>query len=149
MSASLIGNPTTSLLEKAAIFGERRHEILAGNIANISNLAYRNRDLPVKKFQEALQQAVAGLQDPPALAEGGGEPGAKAAKPKMEELFPPSLFQPEQSARFQPTTTDARKRMIEIQTMKLTKNAIMQNYLLEMLRAQMMTLQSVISERVA
>jgi flagellar basal-body rod protein FlgB len=53
---------TFPLLEQLAAFTERRHEVLTGNIANISTPDYKTRDLPVAKFQEALQQAVTNQQ---------------------------------------------------------------------------------------
>src|SRR5262249_58624906 len=59
MIDQLFNSSTIPLLAKVAAFAERRHEALAGNIANISTPDYRTRDLPVADFRAALEEAVA------------------------------------------------------------------------------------------
>jgi flagellar basal-body rod protein FlgB len=56
MLGSMTDSTTVGLLEKLAIFGERRQEILAGNVANIDTPGYKPRDLPVSEFQQALKR---------------------------------------------------------------------------------------------
>ena len=58
MIDQLFNSSTIPLLAKVAAFAERRHEALAGNVANISTPDYRTRDLPVADFRSALEEAV-------------------------------------------------------------------------------------------
>lgn len=146
MPQSLINNSTISLLQKAAVFGERRHEVLAGNIANVSTPDYQMRDLPVADFQQALKDAVEQIKTPP-VAENNNNSSSSQAPPKLEELFPREVFEAIKSPNDNLTFHDANNRSIENQTMNLTKNSMMQNFLLELLRFQMTSLQTVISER--
>lgn len=147
MPQSLINNSTISLLQKAAVFGERRHEILAGNIANVSTPDYQMRDLPVAEFQQALKDAVQQIQAPPETGRGTSSGQVDQTPPTLDELFPHKLFEAVKSPKDNLTFHDANNRSIEHQTMSLTKNSMMQNYLLELLRFQMTSLQTVISER--
>ncbi len=50
---------TIGALEQTAVFTERRHEVLAGNMANLSVPDYRSRDLDVEGFQSALARSIA------------------------------------------------------------------------------------------
>lgn len=147
MTHALLSNRTLSLLEKVAMFGERRHEILAGNIANINTPNYRMRDLPVARFQEALQAAVAGAQSRSA-GDSTVEVGpASVQRGGLEELFPPQLFQAREAPAGNLTFQDGNNRSIEQQVMELTKNTMMQNLVVELMRFQMNALQAVIDER--
>lgn len=150
MTASLLSSPTTTLLEKMAVFGERRHEILAGNVANINTPHYRMRDLPVDDFQQALKAAVQELQRRPSLTAAPSEnPSAGNVSPaSVEEFFPQRLFESAPARPGNLTFQDDNNRSIERQVMELTKNSLMQNFVVEMLRFQMQALQTVISEQV-
>ena len=136
------------LFEKAAAFGERRHEVLAGNIANIDTPGYHMRDLPVKQFQQALAKATeryakTGRIDVPESA--GTAPAAGSTD--LQELFPKELFQPKQASPVNLTFHDKNNRSIEHQVMEMTKNLLMQKFALRVLAAQFDQLQAVISER--
>lgn len=54
----LLQQTTIPLLERVTAFGQKRHQVLAGNIANIDTPGYKTRDLPLADFEKALQQAV-------------------------------------------------------------------------------------------
>ncbi len=45
-------------LEQTAIFAQRRHELLAGNLANLDTPDYRAQDLSVDRFEQALTQSI-------------------------------------------------------------------------------------------
>lgn len=152
MVQSVLSNPTLSLLEKVAQFGERRHGILAGNVANINTPYYRMRDLPVADFQQALKQAVEGARRPHAAGPVAPPDSASAASGafsgrSLDALFPERLFEAELAPPRNLTFQDANNRSIEKQVMELTKNTMMQNFAVELLRFQMSALQAVISER--
>ena len=49
---------TIPALEQSLTFSERRHELLAGNIANFDTPGYRARDLDESEFQNALAESI-------------------------------------------------------------------------------------------
>ncbi|TWT93085.1 flagellar basal body rod protein FlgB [Neorhodopirellula pilleata] len=49
---------TIGALEQTLSFTERRHELLASNIANLSTPDYRSRDLNVSEFQASLAKSI-------------------------------------------------------------------------------------------
>lgn len=46
------------------MFTERRHELLASNIANLDTPDYRARDLSVDRFQNALADSIENTKRP-------------------------------------------------------------------------------------
>lgn len=167
MLDSIIGSTTIPLLEQMARFGERRQEVLAGNLANIDTPGYRMRDLPVEKFHEALRQAVASgrsqhgdnslplsaSQSSRAPIPGGAatpyQPSKVPAPPlPAAELFPDSLFQAVESPPQNLTFQDANNRSIEVQSMQMVRNAMLQQYAVEVMNSQLRMLEVAISESV-
>ncbi|MEL7337384.1 MAG: hypothetical protein AAFN70_14415, partial [Planctomycetota bacterium] len=57
---SMIGNTTLDALRQSAIFAERRHALLAANMANIDTPGYRSRDMSLADFQSALAETFRG-----------------------------------------------------------------------------------------
>jgi flagellar basal-body rod protein FlgB len=57
---------STSLpaLEQTAIFAQRRHELLAGNVANLDTPDYRAKDMQVDRFQQALADSIEAAKRP-------------------------------------------------------------------------------------
>ena len=145
----LIGSTTIPLLERVALFGEARQQVLAGNIANIDTPGYRMRDLPVEEFQEALRTALAQRRAQPAALGGSLAELATLQKPArtMRELFPKELFRAADNPPQSLTFHDAAHRDIETEVARLTKNFLMQNVAVELMAAQFNQLQAVISER--
>lgn len=154
MLKPLFDSSTIPLLEKAAIFGERRHDVLAGNIANIDTPNYKTRDLPVEAFQNALKAAVSRSQSPIS----GGESLAPSMQSlasqtsavdgsNLDALFPEDLFEASDSNTRSLTFQDANNRSIEGEFMEMTKNSMMQNFAVELMHAQMSMLQAVIREQ--
>jgi flagellar basal-body rod protein FlgB len=62
-----VASTTIGALEQTLAFTERRHELLAGNIANLSTPDYRSRDLDQNQFQTALAESIRdrGKSQPP------------------------------------------------------------------------------------
>jgi flagellar basal-body rod protein FlgB len=147
----LFDSSTIPLLAKVAAFTERRHEVLTGNVANISTPDYRTRDLPVAEFQAALAEAVARrkVENAPAQASWSYralEPAMTDAGP-VGELFPQTLFRAGQGPPRTLTFQDGNNRSIEQEVMEITKNSMMQGVAIELMNAQLNRLQAVISER--
>jgi len=145
MLQSIFDSTTIGLLEKMAVFAERRQNVLAGNIANIDTPNYKTRDLPIVAFQEALEKAVAHRHQSPSL--GNVVSSRSPGKQSLDDLFPEELFQATQSPADNITFHDANNRSIEKQVTEMTKNAMMQNFAIETMVAQMNLLLAVISER--
>lgn len=156
MLSGLLGSTNVTLLKQVARFTERRQEVLAGNIANADTPGYRTRDLPTTAFQTALQRAVAHSRNPaqqahvsPGLQQPISPGLGQASPPKLEDLFPETLFKAVTPAE-QPglTFNDANNRSIEHQFLEMTKNALRQQFAVQVLQGQYDQLQTVISERV-
>jgi len=58
MLGSILESSALPALEQTIQFAERRHALLATNIANASTPGYKTRDLSVKNFQSSLQEAI-------------------------------------------------------------------------------------------
>ena len=135
---------TLPLLERVAAFTERRHDVLTGNIANVSTPGYRARDLPVSAFQEALRQAVE--RRPPEEQSASLFPAGER-RPTLADLFPQRLFHGEERKSGDLTFQDAGNRSVEREVMEMTKNSLMQNYAVELMIAQFRMLELVVNER--
>jgi len=142
----LFDSSTIPLLAKVAAFTERRHEVLAGNIANVSTPDYRTRDLPVADFRAALQAAVEHSQPGGASGKASWSFTAAAAG-STAEPFPQTLFRAVEAAPKTLTFQDGNNRSIEKEVMEMTKNSLMQTVAIELMNAQLNRLQAVISER--
>ena len=147
----LFDSSTIPLLAKVAEFTERRHEVLTGNIANISTPDYRTRDLPVAEFQSALADAVSRRKPEGVAGVAGWSYRAAAASvtgaEPDAELFPQRLFRAVEGPPRTLTFQDGNNRSIEQEVMEITKNSIMQSVAIELMNAQLNRLQAVISER--
>jgi flagellar basal-body rod protein FlgB len=146
----VLGSSMQPILEKAAAFAERRHDVLSGNLANISTPGYHARDLPVEQFQAALKQALeARLVEPEAT---GGDDSIglwswNASDETPRDPFPKDLFSPVKASTRSVTFQDGANRSIESEIMELTKNSLMQTMAVELMTSQFNKLQAVISER--
>jgi flagellar basal-body rod protein FlgB len=147
----LFDSSTIPLLAKVAAFTERRHEVLTGNIANISTPDYRTRDLPVAEFQAALAEAVSRRQSEGAQGQAAWSYSASAAEAlgggPAGGLFPQTLFRAVEGAPRTLTFQDGNNRSIEQEVMEITKNSMMKGVAIELMNAQLNRLQAVISER--
>ena len=147
----LFDSSTIPLLAKVAAFTERRHEVLTGNMANVSTPDYKTRDLPVAEFQSALAEAVSRRKS----ESSAGQTGWSFTRATTEatgsessaELFPQSLFHAAQGPSRTLTFPDGNNRSIEQEVMEITKNSMMQGVAIELMNAQLNRLQAVISER--
>ncbi len=152
MLQSLMESSYLPLLEKMAVFGEKRQEVIAGNIANIDTPYYKTQDLDVAGFQDALKKAVSLKSG--SSESGYGLPGlisetmnSAQNNKSMSQLFPEELFQAADSASKNITFHDASNRSIEHEIMEMTKNKLQQGFVVGLMTAQMDLLQAVISER--
>lgn len=174
----LLQQTTIPLLERATAFGQKRHQVLAGNIANIDTPGYKTRDLAVQDFEKALQQAVQTRREsfqPPAVwpqVSGQVSFPSHSANPAqyLSQLLPgyspetgPGLLPPAQQkiedsfpdslyraseVSRNITFPDGGNRSIERESMEMNKNTSLQSFAIEVMMAQIRMLETVISERV-
>lgn len=135
---------TLPLLEQTAAFGERRQQVLAGNLANIDTPAYRTRDLPVKKFNEALREQITGRsQSKPLSPSSPISPGQTTTV----KSIPRELYQAHEISDGSQSFQDGNNRSIERELTEMTKNVMLQQFSIELMTAQTNLLHAVISER--
>ena len=123
---------TLSALEQTIKFAQRRHETLAGNIANMDTPGYIARDLSVTDFQEALAEAIESPHRRSPGMVGSETDPMKAAQRAMENL----LYH------------DESKVNLERQVTEISKNQHMHNTAIALMRNQFAQLRVAISERV-
>lgn len=137
---------TLSLLEKVAVFAQKRQEVLAGNIANISTPGYRTRDLPIGEFQEALKKAIDLQQPRPASMADQLFPDLLQQR-SPEDLFTSELFHATERKPGDLTFQDSANRSIETEVMEMTRNSMTQAAAIELLTAQLRMTEAVITGR--
>ncbi|MCH7987683.1 MAG: hypothetical protein IID46_00880 [Planctomycetes bacterium] len=141
---TLFESGSLTILENIARFGERRHEVLAGNVANISTPGYRMRDLPVGQFQQALEKVI--------MQRGQRSQGVDYKNVNVQTSqreynpFPSQLFDAVDVQSVNLTFQDANNRSIEHQMMEMTKNKMMQAFAISLLQTQYQMLESAIRE---
>jgi flagellar basal-body rod protein FlgB len=129
------GLSSYDLLRQLAVFGERRQQVLAENVANIDTPNYKTRDLDTEGFRAALRDAVLAATSPGHSADAKRSP------------FNPELFTPKPIAPPNVTFQDGGNRSVEREVSELTKNLLMQNFAVELMNAQNQMLAAAISER--
>jgi flagellar basal-body rod protein FlgB len=147
MFPSLFKNTTLESLEKTVAFAERRHSILAGNLANMDTPGYQARDLSVEDFQASLK-GVFDAEKQSHLA----SPGLRfdVLQPSEEGL--PSVREQAvenvHDAMRQVVYNDGSNDSLELQVTHIAKNQAMHNMAIALMRSQFKMLQMAISENV-
>ena len=146
MFQNMLGSSTFPMLRNLAVFAERRQDVLAGNIANISTPDYKTQDLPVAQFQETLNQAISqrvSHEAPGDIRWSFQNVSSSTASPQ----FTPDLFEATKAAPSAITFQDGGNRSIEHEVMEMTKNSQLFNTAVELMKIQFAQLQAVITER--
>lgn len=128
---SIFRGTTVPALEQTAGFAERRHEMLAGNLANLDTPGYTGRDLSVNRFQSALADALHETK----YASGSSsteETAFEGIGGNVEKLL----------------HHDGTDLTLEHQVTEMAKNQHMHNLAVALMRSQFQVLQAAISERV-
>lgn len=137
-------NSSTPLLEQVVNFGQMRHNVLAGNIANISTPGYQFRDLPQEAFEELLKSAAEAKKSSPAqvMSPAGGLAGLNKSKPGVDP------FDAIQDQIASEMVVNSDNRSLEYQVAEITKNQMQHNMALAILNNQFRLMESAVSERV-
>lgn len=137
MFGSWLNNSSLPALEQTAVFAQKRHQLLAGNLANIDTPDYKTRDLSVTEFQTQLKAATS------------------PAKPTATTYVPGKGMQPISQQQALEKVRDVSKQILyhdggdvslEEQVTEISKNQIMHNTAIALMRSQLQTLQVAIRE---
>jgi flagellar basal-body rod protein FlgB len=143
MLNDLFANTTIPVLEQVVNFSQARHNVLAGNVANMDTPGHRVRDLSVETFQARLKDAVEAKHAGPtphsqsqSLSEAAYKPSVDQAMEDVKESMKSILYH------------DDSNDGLDQQVAEILKNQTQHNTALAVMRSQFSLLQAAISERV-
>lgn len=129
----IFGQTPLGALEQTLTFAQRRHELLAGNLANMDTPGYRSRDLDVTEFQNALAESI----------QRGGEVQASHSSPYTRD----DLYAGPRAATEQVVFHDESDVSMEQQVTELSKNQHLHGLAITTMRSQFALLRAAITER--
>lgn len=130
----LFQTTTIPALEQTVQFAQRRHELLASNIANLDTPGYRSRDLDVQEFRDALADSI---RYPQRTA---GQPGIRPTT-RDDRMAGP------RAATEQIVLHDGSDVSVEQQVTQISKNQHLHSLAITTMRSQFALLQAAITER--
>jgi flagellar basal-body rod protein FlgB len=132
LTGTMFRGTSIPVLEQVVNFSQSRHNVLAGNIANMDTPGYQVRDLSPQRFQDMLKEAIATRDDHRAGPFAGHDDAAlRQVSTNLEGI----LFH------------DLSNDSIEYQVAEMSKNQMQHNMALSIMNSQFRLLQSAISER--
>jgi len=129
----LFQSTTLPALEQTMSFAQRRHELLAGNVANIDTPGYRSRDLDVGDFQNALAESI----------HASGRLQQNPIRPTTRD----DVFAGPRAATEQVVFHDDSDVSMERQVTQIAKNKHLHSLAVTTMRSQFALLKAAISER--
>jgi flagellar basal-body rod protein FlgB len=137
MIGRLFDATTVPVLEQVVAFTQARHNVLAGNVANMDTPGYKVRDLSTTAFQERLKEAVSVGHTSESLSPGGDYAEEReAAMDEVRKSFHTLLYH------------DQSNDTLETQVNELNKNLGQHHLAISVLRSQFALLQTAVSLRV-
>ena len=140
MGIGIFNRSAIDSLTETVKFAERRHQLLASNIANLDTPGYQTQDLSVENFQAALGEQMAASRA--AEQFGPSSPG------RVEGIAADQAQKHVREAMEQILYHDGSDVGLEQQVTSLSKNQSMHSTAIALLRHQMQQLQMAISESV-
>ncbi len=129
----IFGKTPLAALEQTLTFAQRRHELLAGNLANLDTPGYRSRDLDVNEFQNALAESI----------QRGSEVQAMHGSPLTRD----DLYTGPRAATEQVVFHDQSDVSMEQQVTELAKNQHLHGLAITTMRSQFALLRAAITEK--
>ncbi len=139
MWGTWLNNSTLPALEQTAAFAQKRHMLLAGNIANLDVPGYRTRDVSLDDFQQALRTAVEQQASP---SSGYRSPGGF----HTSEAMSPEAMERVRDVSKQVIFHDGSDVSLEEQVTEISKNQSLHDMSIALMRSQLQTLQAAIRE---
>lgn len=137
MISRLFDSSTVPMLQEVLQFTTKRHEVLAGNIANIDTPGYRTKDLNAEEFQEKLKEALeARTQQHGVLSPGLTHSRDGDKMREVRESLNSILYHDESNVS------------LEQQVTQISKNQFMHNMAISIMTNQFRLLETAISEQV-
>jgi flagellar basal-body rod protein FlgB len=138
MQSTVFSSTTIPILEKVVGFTEARHNVLAGNIANLDTPGYRAQDLSPARFQNQLKEAIESRREHATQAASDGSLDSSSDEDPLA-----SMHEPMKSLLYH----DASDNDLERQVAELTKNQMQYNLAVTLMSNQFRLLQAAISEQ--
>lgn len=147
MSNSLFSSSTIPALEQVVSFTQKRHAVLASNIANLSTPGYRARDISPEMFEARLKQALENQREARTVQSHYGSEHPVDGAFETEQLQPEVDFAKVREAAQTILYHDDSNVGIENQVAEISKNQTKHNTALAIMVSQFRLLQAAISER--
>ena len=144
----MFSTPTLKSLEQTVAFTERRHAILAGNIANTDTPDYESKDLSVDTFQKSLREAFQAERQEQEMSPGlrlsllGST--SPASSPSFEDSKKVAMESVRDSMK-QIVYHDGSDDSLEMQVTQIAKNQSMHTMAIAMMKNQFRQLQMAIT----
>lgn len=139
MLDDLFANTTIPVLEQVVNFSQARHNVLAGNVANMDTPGYKVRDLSVETFEARLKEAVEAKH----ASRKSQSPSEAAYKPSAEQAME-DVKESMKSILYHDDSNDG----LDQQVAEILKNQTQHNTAIAVMQSQFSLLQAAISERV-
>jgi flagellar basal-body rod protein FlgB len=139
---------TTKALEESIAFAERRHAILAGNIANMDTPGYKSRDLSVQEFRSSLKEMMEAERKPPATPSPGESNAIRISGRESTSMSREQAMKEVHDASTQILYHDGSNDNLETQITEIAKNQTMHSTAVALLKSQYRTLQMAIAGNV-
>jgi flagellar basal-body rod protein FlgB len=138
MWSGLVNQSALPALEQTVAFAQRRHLLLAGNIANLDVPGYRTRDLPTSEFEKALKESIEARSTQGRNKVSPGRHSYRAGQAdslaKVRDLQHQVLF------------LDGSDVNLEQQVTQISKNQMLHDTAIALMRSQFQTLSAAIRE---
>ena len=132
ISSTMVQNSAIPVLEQVVNFAQSRHNLLAGNVANMDTPGYRVRDLSPARFEELLSEAIRSRD---AAGQGSIARSGDRSLSDVRSNLANILYH------------DDSNVSIEHQVAEISKNQMQHNLALTILTSQFRLLEAAISER--
>jgi flagellar basal-body rod protein FlgB len=148
MFNSMFSSPSLKSLEQTVSFTERRHAILASNVANMDTPGYQQRDLSLNTFQDNLRDAIQAERQSQEMSPGLrlGMFGAveQPSQPSIEEAKNIAMENVRDSMK-QIVYHDGSDDNLEMHVTQISKNQSMHTMAVAMMKSHYRQLQMAIS----
>ena len=132
MLSTMFSSSAIPVLEQVVNFTEARHNVLAGNIANLDTPGYRTRDLPPAVFQKRMKAALEQRDQV------GGEVSDGQRTKAVHEVG---------SSMRSILRHDDNNTSLENQVAEMTKNQMQYSLAMSIMTSQFRLLQAAVSEK--
>ena len=138
MFDAMFQSTTIPVLEQVVQFSQARHNVLAGNLANLDTPGYKARDISVEDFQAQLKEAIEDRSQPTSLADRYGSTSEIGRRKNIGEI-----------AKNAQTILrhDEGNVGMEFQVTEMAKNQMQHNMALQIMLQQFRLLQTAITGR--